>query len=97
MCKRKHRSGRWSVKSSVTAGLVISGLSATFLLAAPISSRAQSSQAEINALRDIAASQRQQSELMRRQAQRDSERAWREENAYVNAKRDARSMRRFDR
>lgn len=68
------------------------------LLVLPAShSWAQASQAEINALKDIAASQRQQTEISRRQAQRDSERAYREENEYVNAKRDARSMRRFDR
>ncbi|MEL6061086.1 MULTISPECIES: hypothetical protein [unclassified Methylobacterium] len=54
-------------------------------------------QRELNALNDIAASQRQQTEILRRQAQRDSERAWRDENARVNAQRDARSARRFDR
>lgn len=54
-------------------------------------------QRELNALKDIESSQRAQTEIMRLQAQRDSERAYKERNAYVNAKRDARSMRRFDR
>ncbi|MCJ2060419.1 hypothetical protein MKL09_28325 [Methylobacterium sp. J-048] len=52
---------------------------------------------ELNVLKDIASSQRQQVELARQQAQRDGERAWRERNAYVNAQRDALSARRFDR
>lgn len=64
---------------------------------APALAQDFSRQRELNALRDIEASQRQQTEIMRRQAQRDSERAYRERNDYVNAKRDARSMRRFDR
>ncbi|SFL58855.1 hypothetical protein [Methylobacterium pseudosasicola] len=54
-------------------------------------------QRELNILKDIESSQRQQLELAREQAQRDKDRARREENAYVNAQRDAQSARRFDR
>ncbi|MCJ2093549.1 hypothetical protein MKK67_13770 [Methylobacterium sp. J-072] len=54
-------------------------------------------QRELDILKDIESNQRQQLEFAREQAHRDSERAWREENAYVNAQRDAQSARRFDR
>jgi hypothetical protein len=54
-------------------------------------------QRELNILKDIESNQRQQLEFARQQAQRDSERARREQNAYVNAQRDAQSARRFDR
>ncbi|CAM2758519.1 MULTISPECIES: hypothetical protein [Methylobacterium] len=54
-------------------------------------------QRELNILKDIESSQRKQLELAREQARRDRDRARREENAYINAQRDARSARRFDR
>lgn len=54
-------------------------------------------QRELNILKDIESSQRKQLELAREQARRDKDRARREENAYINAQRDARSARRFDR
>lgn len=54
-------------------------------------------QREFNILKDIESSQRKQLELAREQARRDKDRARRGENAYINAQRDARSARRFDR
>jgi post-segregation antitoxin (ccd killing protein) len=46
---------------------------------------------ELNVLKDIASSQREQVALAREQAQRDRERAWREGNARVNASQAAQS------
>lgn len=46
---------------------------------------------ELNVLKDIASSQREQVQLAREQAQRDRERAWREGNARVNASQAAQS------
>ncbi|TXN04320.1 hypothetical protein FV242_07455 [Methylobacterium sp. WL64] len=54
-------------------------------------------QRELNILKDIESSQRKQLELARAQARRDKDRARREEKVFVNAQRDARSARRFDR
>ncbi|SDN86330.1 hypothetical protein SAMN05216360_11220 [Methylobacterium phyllostachyos] len=71
-------------------------LAALLSASAPVLAQDFARQRELDALKDIAASQRQQTEILRQQAQRDSERAWREENARVNAQRDARSARRFD-
>jgi hypothetical protein len=54
-------------------------------------------QHKLNALRDGARAQERQADELRRLRQIESDRARREENRYVNEKRDARSMRRFDR
>lgn len=56
-----------------------------------------SRQRELNALRDSARAQERQADELRRLRQIEGDRARREENDRVNAKRDARSMRRFDR
>lgn len=86
---------------SIMRALTFLALAALLSVSAPVLAQdfAQdfARQRELNALKDIAASQRQQTEILRQQAQRDSARAWREENARVNAQRDARSARRFDR
>jgi type II secretory pathway pseudopilin PulG len=54
-------------------------------------------QREQNALHDMARAQERQADELRRLRQIEGDRARREENDRVNAKRDARSMRRFDR
>jgi len=73
-----------------TAALVVS-------MAFPVLAQDFQRQRELNILKDIESSQRKQLELAREQARRDKDRARREENAYINAQRDARSARRFDR
>lgn len=54
-------------------------------------------QRELNALKDSARAQERQADELRRLRQIEGDRARREENDRVNAKRDVRSMRRFDR
>ena len=61
----------------------------------PVLAQDVARQRERNAPKGIEANQRQQTEMIGRQAQRDGERAWRQESARgndrVNAQRDARS------
>ena len=65
--------------------------------AAPAIAQDFRGQHELNALRDGARAQERQADELRRLRQIESDRARREENRYVNEKRDARSMRRVDR
>jgi hypothetical protein len=65
--------------------------------AAPAIAQDFQGQRELNALKDSARAQERQARELTRLRQIESDRARREENDRVNAKRDARSMRRFDR
>ena len=76
------------------AGIVCAVLA---LGSAPAAAQDFTRQRELNALRDSARAQERQADELRRLRQIEADRARREENDRVNAKRDARSMRRFDR
>ena len=77
--------GRLAIAAAIAAG------------AAPAIAQSFDRQREINALKDSARAQERQADELRRLRQIESDRARREETDRVNAKRDTRSMRRFDR
>lgn len=72
-------------------------LAVVAMTAAPALAQDFDRQREMNALHDMARAQEHQARELSRLRQIENDRARREENERVNAKRDARSLRRFDR